>query len=210
MVLMGNFDDFQGSNLITKLTKYFSIMFWLVVTGCHFWIIFPEILGIIIIPIDELIFFRGVAQPPNQIFLDWSVPFNKAKLRLFRSEVVAERSAVFSAYWRYSIFLNTCNLPLSPWLKVFSSFHRVEYLRGAVFEDRLHIQRMQKSWAKHQRTFFQTWSKTCLLKHWRVCKDRTFSGRGGNHCFSFQAFSTQLPKHLKSTSSGVGVGVSTR
>ena len=32
--------------------------------GCHFWH-FPRNIGLLIIPIDELIFFRGVAQPPT-------------------------------------------------------------------------------------------------------------------------------------------------
>ena len=34
--------------------------------GCHFWN-FPINIGNFIIPIDELIFFRGVAQPPTSI-----------------------------------------------------------------------------------------------------------------------------------------------
>ena len=44
---------------------YGYIKFWLVLWLPFF--IFPLILGIIIIPIDELIFFRGVAQPPTRI-----------------------------------------------------------------------------------------------------------------------------------------------
>ena len=32
--------------------------------GCHF-LDFPRNIGFLIIPIDELIFFRGVAQPPT-------------------------------------------------------------------------------------------------------------------------------------------------
>ena len=43
---------------------------WLVVW--NIWIIFPYI-GNVIIPIDELIFFRGVAQPPTR----WSLMINK-------------------------------------------------------------------------------------------------------------------------------------
>ena len=40
----------------------------LVVNGCHFFFIFPLILGIIIIPTDEVIFFRGVGiQPPTRL-----------------------------------------------------------------------------------------------------------------------------------------------
>ena len=37
-----------------------EILFWLVVTGCHF-LDFPINIGFLIIPIDALIFFRGVA-----------------------------------------------------------------------------------------------------------------------------------------------------
>jgi ABC-type amino acid transport system permease subunit len=39
------------------------LLYWLVVW--NFWIIFPYI-GNVIIPTDELIFFRGVAQPPTR------------------------------------------------------------------------------------------------------------------------------------------------
>ena len=49
---------FPRENIIGTSTKI-----WLVVTGCHEFFIFPEILGIsFIIPMDELIFFRGVAK----------------------------------------------------------------------------------------------------------------------------------------------------
>ena len=35
--------------------------------GCHFWHV-PINIGVLIIPIDELIFFRGVAKPPTSTF----------------------------------------------------------------------------------------------------------------------------------------------
>ena len=38
---------------------------WLVVTGCHL-DYFPINIGFLVIPIDEVIFFRGVAQPPTR------------------------------------------------------------------------------------------------------------------------------------------------
>ena len=35
--------------------------------GCHQFFYFPRNIGLLIIPIDELIFFRGVAQPPTSV-----------------------------------------------------------------------------------------------------------------------------------------------
>ena len=52
--------------------------------------IFPEILGIIIIPIDELIFFRGVAQPTNQ-----------DEATSFLAEVRSRRLGLFRSSWSY-------------------------------------------------------------------------------------------------------------
>ena len=38
------------------------------------WFIFTEILGIIIIPIDALIFFRGVKKPPTRyVYISWVI-----------------------------------------------------------------------------------------------------------------------------------------
>ena len=45
---------------------YFSSGWWF---GCHEFY-FPINIGFLIIPIDELIFFRGVAQPPTSIYMN--------------------------------------------------------------------------------------------------------------------------------------------
>ena len=55
-------------------------LFWLVVTGCHFWH-FPRNIGNFIIPIDELIFFRGVAQPPTSFVYILSLSKHSSKSR---------------------------------------------------------------------------------------------------------------------------------
>ena len=51
---------------LAKLVCFTKLASWLVVW--NIWIIFPYI-GNVIIPTDELIFFRGVGQPPTRILI---------------------------------------------------------------------------------------------------------------------------------------------
>jgi len=63
------FDDFDVdiSTIFRRICWTYSIyIYWLVVSNIAF--IFPYI-GNVMIPTDELIFFRGVAQPPTRMCL---------------------------------------------------------------------------------------------------------------------------------------------
>ena len=51
--------------------------------GCHF-LNFPMNIGNLIIPTDELIFFRGVAQPPTRLLLYT----NNFQIRMIRPNII--------------------------------------------------------------------------------------------------------------------------
>ena len=95
---------------------WWRTQFWLVVNGCHQFGIFPLILGWnVIIPTDELIFFRGVAQPPTRFVKQTNMMF-------FMFQKWGESSKSFEFVWPLEYWnkhgLDSKN---SPWLKKASS-----------------------------------------------------------------------------------------
>ena len=74
--------------------------------GCHLDYIFPEILGTIIIPIDEVIFFRGVAQSPTiyiYIYHKWITNFTNHIS--FHDEIWFYRDFSYLLAWHVAIKL---------------------------------------------------------------------------------------------------------
>ena len=95
---------------------------WLVVWLPFF---FFRYIGFLIIPIDELIFFRGVAQPPTRVFLQWILEDLYMILHDFRglSIYFIYLFTLFSMRFSWSTMVHAM-MSICPWLSWYTMiFH---------------------------------------------------------------------------------------